>query len=104
VRRYTGEEIHGFMVPDYRSDEPRWIDAKAFDAESDAVRTAVLRQGEYIAGGLAESKIAILTKALNDILEGNLMMKYVKWKLQDVIQEHYRIARKALKEIQNGTG
>jgi hypothetical protein len=28
MRLYTGDEIHGFMMPDYRSDEPRWIDAK----------------------------------------------------------------------------
>jgi hypothetical protein len=25
---YTGDEIHGFMFGDYRSDEPRWIDVK----------------------------------------------------------------------------
>lgn len=28
LRLYTGDEIHGFMLPDYRGDEPRWIDAK----------------------------------------------------------------------------
>jgi hypothetical protein len=28
IRLYTGDEVHGFMLPDYRSDEPRWIDAK----------------------------------------------------------------------------
>lgn len=27
-KRYTGDEIHGFMFGDYRSDEPRWIDGK----------------------------------------------------------------------------
>jgi hypothetical protein len=31
VRIYTGEEIHGFMHPDYRADEPRWIDARELD-------------------------------------------------------------------------
>ena len=28
LKRYTGDEIHGFMFGDYRSDEPRWIDGK----------------------------------------------------------------------------
>jgi hypothetical protein len=28
LKRYTGDEIHGFMFGDYRSDEARWIDGK----------------------------------------------------------------------------
>lgn len=28
LKLYTGDEVHGFMFSDYRSDEPRWIDAK----------------------------------------------------------------------------
>jgi hypothetical protein len=28
VRMYTGDEIHGFMLRDYRSSEPRWVDSK----------------------------------------------------------------------------
>ena len=28
LRLYTGDEVHGFTLPDYRSSEPRWIDAK----------------------------------------------------------------------------
>lgn len=28
LKRYTGDEIHGFMFGDYKADEPRWIDGK----------------------------------------------------------------------------
>jgi hypothetical protein len=31
MKRYTGDEIHGFMFPDYRSDEPRWMDGREVD-------------------------------------------------------------------------
>lgn len=27
-KRYTGQELHGFMFSDYDATEPRWIDAK----------------------------------------------------------------------------
>jgi hypothetical protein len=27
-KRYTGQELHGFMFPDYDATEPRWIDGK----------------------------------------------------------------------------
>lgn len=28
MKLYTGQEIHGFMFPDYKPDEPRWVDAR----------------------------------------------------------------------------
>jgi hypothetical protein len=31
MRIYTGQEIHGVHAPDYRADEPRWIDARELD-------------------------------------------------------------------------
>jgi hypothetical protein len=34
LKRYTGDEIHGFMFGDYRSDEPRWIDGKHMKYET----------------------------------------------------------------------
>jgi len=34
LKRYTGDEIHGFMFGDYRSDEPRWIDGKHMEHQT----------------------------------------------------------------------
>lgn len=43
IRYYTGDEIHGFMFGDYRSDKPRWIDAKDHEAEVARLRKALTR-------------------------------------------------------------
>lgn len=31
MKIYTGEEVHGFMLPDYKADEPRWIDVRELE-------------------------------------------------------------------------
>lgn len=46
-KRYTGEEIHGFMFPDYNSKEPRWIDYKDYER---ACREANEREHATIVG------------------------------------------------------
>jgi hypothetical protein len=42
MKFYRGDEIHGFMFSDYRSDEPRWIDKEELIREAN-------RQGHAIA-------------------------------------------------------
>jgi hypothetical protein len=32
VKRYKGDEIHGFMFPDYDSQAERWVDSADYDA------------------------------------------------------------------------
>lgn len=41
VKLYTGQEIHGFMFPDYKADEPRWIDSK--DGEMERLHAEIER-------------------------------------------------------------
>lgn len=31
MRIYTGEEVHAFMLPDYKADEPRWLDVRELE-------------------------------------------------------------------------
>lgn len=50
LKRYTGDEIHGFMFGDYRSDEPRWIDGKHMELET------ILGMGKQIERLLAALK------------------------------------------------
>lgn len=75
VRRYSGDELHGFMHPDYLGNEPRWVDGKDYDR---------------------------LFNALTAICDGNTMRigGRTKWTLADVIQEHYKIAGNALEGLQ----
>lgn len=75
VRKYSGDELHGFMHPDYRSNEPRWVDGKDYDR---------------------------LFNALTAICDGNTMRigDRTEWTLADVIQEHYKIAGNALEGLQ----
>jgi hypothetical protein len=39
IKRYRDDELHGFMFPDYKAEEPRWIDAHERDFEIEALRT-----------------------------------------------------------------
>ncbi len=49
LKRYTGDEIHGFMFPDYRSDEPRWIDGKELNvAKHDSDLSTIRDLGQRI--------------------------------------------------------
>lgn len=38
VKRYTGEELHGFMFPDYNAKARRWVDGCDYDRLLDVMK------------------------------------------------------------------
>jgi hypothetical protein len=69
VREYSAQEIHGFMFADIK--HKRFVDAADYGR---------------------------LETALKAISAGKTMAGRAEWTLADVIQEHYKIAAKALGE------
>lgn len=64
VKRYTGDELHGFMFSDYRNDEARWIDGKDYDAlAKELAEMTAMRDGFKAACDLFLDDIAKLTAA-----------------------------------------